>query len=76
MTGTDWTPVPHNTESRVVYGDDVLLRLGPFKDAGKYTVTEAWRTAKPTVEYWAPSGPVHYAAGEQSGGITCDMYVE
>jgi hypothetical protein len=73
---TDWTPVPYNTKFRVVYGNNVLLRLGPFRDAGKYTVTEAWWTARPTVEYWDPSGPVYYAAGEQSGGITYDMYVE
>jgi hypothetical protein len=76
LSGNDWTPVPYNTRFRVVYGNNVLLRLGPFRHAGKYTVTEAWWTARPIVEYWDPEGPVYSAAGEQSGGITYDMYVE
>jgi len=41
-----------------------------------HRLREAWWTAKPTVEYWDPSGPVYYPAGTQSGGITYDMYVE
>jgi hypothetical protein len=71
-----WTPVPYNTRFRVVYGNNMLLSLGPFRHAGKYTVTYAWWTAKPTVEYWDPAGPVYYPAGGQSGGETSTMWVE
>jgi hypothetical protein len=58
-----------------VYGKNVLLPIGPFKCAGKYTVTESWWTAKPTVDRFAPGPPVYHPAGTEGGGITYDMWV-
>jgi hypothetical protein len=63
---------PHAT----TYGNNVLLPIGPFRCAGKYTVTESWWTAKPTVDRFAPGPAVYHAAGAESGGITYNLWVE
>jgi hypothetical protein len=60
---TDWTAQPFNPRIGAgVYGNSVLLPLGPFEDTGKYAVTESWWTAKPTTDMLYcgdPALPVH-----------------
>ena len=78
---TDWTPTPFNPAIGAgVYGNNVMLPVGPFPEAGKYTVTESWWTARPVNEMLYlgdPARPTHTAAGGQGWlDYSFDMYVE
>jgi len=77
---TDWTPLPFNPRIGAgVYGNNVMLSIGPFDEKGMYTVTESWWTGRPVNEMLyvgEPARPTHSPAGGQSAGITFDMRVE
>ena len=79
LEGDPWTPEPFNPRiGAEVYGNNLMLPLGPFAEPGRYHVEHTWWTAKPITEkiyYGEPARPVHSAAGEQGGTFPFDMYV-
>ncbi len=79
LEGDAWTPEPFNPRIGAgVYGNNIMLPLGPFTQPGRYHVEHSWWTARPTTErlyMGEPARPIHLAAGAQSGTFPLDMYV-
>ena len=75
-----WEPEPFNPRIGAgVYGNNLMLPLGPFTEPGHYYVTHTWKTARPVTEklyFGDPARPVHSGAGAQSGTFPFDMWVE
>lgn len=75
-----WEPEPFNPRIGAgVYGNNLMLPLGPFAEPGHYYVTHTWKTARPVTEklyFGDPARPVHSGAGAQSGTFPFDMWVE
>jgi len=75
-----WEPAPFNPRIGAgVYGNNLMLPLGPFEKPGHYYVTHTWKTLRPVTEklyFGDPARPVHSAAGAQYGTFPFDMYVE
>jgi hypothetical protein len=79
LEGDLWTPEPFNPRIGAgVYGNNIMLPLGPFTEPGRYHVEHTWWTARPMTEkiyQGEPARPIHSAAGGQSGTFPFDMYV-
>ena len=77
---TDFVPTPFNPRIGAgVYGNNLMLPLGPFEEPGHYYVTHTWQTVRPVTEkiyFGDNSRPVHSAAGAPYGTFPIDMYVE
>jgi len=79
LEGDSWTPEPFNPRiSAGVYGNNLMLPMGPFTKPGRYHVEHTWWNARPMTEkiyQGEPARPIHSAAGAQSGTFPFDMYV-